>query len=175
MSASSLLLAMFRHKAWINAQLFDDIATVDASSREKELHVALRILNHVYVVDRIFAAHLCGKPHPYTATTTTDTPGVAELQRAVRESDDWYVGYVASLPAEALAERVAFTFTDGKRGEMTREEMLAHVATHGSYHRGGVGRVLAPLASGSRDIFTAYLHAAEPARRGSVSPSHAAP
>ena len=49
---------------------------------------------------------------------------------------------------------------------MSREEMLAHVATHGSYHRGAVGRILAqaggpPLA----DLYTAYLHRSEPQRR----------
>lgn len=165
MSASSLLLAMFRQKAWVNAQLFDEIATIDAAAREKDLHSALRILNHVYVVDRIFAAHLSGSTHSYKATNTPETPSVEELRFAVRESDEWYVRYVASLSPQALAERVVFTFTDGKRGEMTREEMLAHVASHGSYHRGGVGRVLAPLASAPRDVLTTYLHTAEPARR----------
>ena len=68
-------------------------------------------------------------------------------------------------PAQ-LAEAVAFTFTDGQRGRMSREEMLAHVITHGSYHRGEVGQMLKRLSvAPPRDLFTAYLHRAEPQRR----------
>ena len=32
------------------------------------------------------------------------------------------------------------------RARMSREEMLAHVATHGGYHRGAVGRILSQLS-----------------------------
>ena len=57
-------------------------------------------------------------------------------------------------------------FTDGQPGRMSREEMLAHVATHGSYHRGAVGRIMAQVAvPPPRDIFTVFLHQSEPRRR----------
>ena len=50
---------------------------------------------------------------------------------------------------------------------MSREEMLGHVVTHGGYHRGAVGRVMAQVSvAPPRDIFTVYLHRAEPERRG---------
>jgi len=66
-----------------------------------------------------------------------------------------------------LAETVNFTFTDGEHGRMSREEMLAHVITHGGYHRGEVGRILSQLSiARPRDIFTGYLHKSEPERRG---------
>jgi uncharacterized damage-inducible protein DinB len=49
---------------------------------------------------------------------------------------------------------------------MSREEILAHVAMHGGYHRGAVGGIMnrASVAP-PRDIFTAYLHKSEPERR----------
>ena len=62
--------------------------------------------------------------------------------------------------------RLPFVFTDGANGLMSREEMLAHVATHGGYHRGAVGRIMAQAdVPPPRDIFTVYLHRAEPGRR----------
>jgi uncharacterized damage-inducible protein DinB len=49
---------------------------------------------------------------------------------------------------------------------MSREEMLTHVVTHGGYHRGEVGRILAQLSvSPPWDTFAVYLHKTEPSRR----------
>ena len=78
----------------------------------------------------------------------------------------WFVDQAGALTPARLEEEVAFTFTDGQRGRMSREEMLAHVITHGSYHRGEVGQMLKRLSTAPpRDLFTAYLHRAEPQRR----------
>lgn len=166
MSASSLLLSLFEYKAWANEELFAELAKLDPQSQKTERHAAVRVLNHIYVVDRIFAAHLSGTAHGYSATNTAETPTFEELQRAVSESDQWYVSYVEGLAPERLIENIAFTFTDGAAGRMSREEMLAHIATHGGYHRGAVGRIMAQVSvPPPRDIFTVYLHRAEPARR----------
>ena len=44
--------------------------------------------------------------------------------------------------------------------------MLIHVVTHGAYHRGAIGRILAQLSvAPPRDVFTGYLHQSEPSRR----------
>ena len=162
----SVLLSLFKYKAWINEQLFAAVGRIDATANAADRHTAIRILNHVYVVDRIFAANLTGGTHPYTATNTQETPTLEALAAAVATSDAWYVEYARTISPAALAEEIAFTFTDGDRGRMTREEMLMHVSTHGAYHRGGVGRILTTCSvQPPRDIFTTYLHAAEPARR----------
>ncbi|WP_105088101.1 DinB family protein, partial [Pantoea ananatis] len=127
---------------------------------------ALRILNHIYVVERIFVANLQGTSHGYSATNTQETPTLAALQEAVQATDRWYLDYTAGLSAEQLAERLNFSFVDGDHGSMSREEMLAHIVTHGGYHRGAVGRILAQLQlAPPRDIYTRYLHQAQPQRR----------
>ena len=130
------------------------------------LHTCIRTLNHIYVVDRIFRSHLSGERRPFDATNTKDTPSLSQLHQAVAASDAWYVDYLASLSEPALAEVVAFTFTDGDAGQMSREEMLLHVITHGGYHRGNVGQVLKSISvSPPRDLYTKFLHVSEPARR----------
>jgi uncharacterized damage-inducible protein DinB len=166
MRTSTLLVSLFKYKAWANEELFAELEKVDPARHSAERQAAIRLLNHIHVVDRIFAAHLSGQAHAYTATNTPETPAFEELRAAVAASDRWYVDYVAQLPAERLPENVALTFTDGQTGRMSREEMLAHVAMHGGYHRGAVGRTMAQVSvPPPRDTFTVYLHKAEPERR----------
>jgi len=166
MGTSTLLQSMFRHKAWANAELFAELAKVDPVAHAAERHAAIRTLNHIFVVDRIFAAHLCGQAHVYAATNTAETPPLEALRDEVAASDRWYVDHIDTLTPQALAEAVDFVFTDGQPGRMSREEMLAHVATHAGYHRGEVGRILTRLTGSSPpDTFTGFLHQAEPARR----------
>jgi len=166
MSAATVLHSLFKYKQWTNAELFAALARLDADQHASERHAAIRLMNHIYVVDRIFAGHLSGTPHGYAATNTTETPTLDELHFAVAESDAWYLDYVESLSDAQLAEAVTFTFTDGDSGRMTREEMLAHVTAHGAYHRGAVGRIMAQLGNPPpRDLYTRYLHTAEPERR----------
>ena len=158
--------SLFAYKAWANEELFAALDTVDVSTHPDEARTALRILNHVYVVDRIFQAHLQGKTHAYTATNTEETPTVAALAAAVKDLDAWYVSFAQGLAPEARNERVRFVFTDGDTGCMSREEILLHVITHGGYHRGAAGQVMRGAAvTPPRDLYTRFLHAADPLRR----------
>jgi uncharacterized damage-inducible protein DinB len=169
MSTASLLNSLYRHKAWANEELFAQVRAIDPATQAEARHSAIRLLNHIYVVDRIFAAHLAGSAHGYDGTNTKETPTLDELEAGVKACDRWYVDYTASVDDARLAESLAFTFTDGLQGRMTRGEMLAHIVTHGSYHRGGVGRILAGASvPPPRDLYTIHLHRTEPARRQSA-------
>ncbi len=167
--SQTVLASLFGYKAWANEELFAALAEIDAAAHAGELRNAVRILNHVYVVDRIFQAHLQGKAHGFAATNTKETPTVPALAAAVKELDAWYVDYAASLAVtpSALHEQVSFAFTDGDAGTMSREEILLHIITHGGYHRGAAGQVMrAAAAAPPRDLYTRFLHATQPGRRG---------
>ena len=156
----------FGYKAWANEEMLTALARIDAAAHPEQHRVAIRTLNHTYVVDRIFAAHLSGASHGYSATNTDETPELADLAAAIRESDRWYADYVASVTPSQLDERVSFQFTDGQQGAMTRAEMLFHVLAHGANHRGHIGMILNEGGvSRPKDTFARYLHAAEPERR----------
>lgn len=166
MSMSSLLISMFEHKAWIEPQFFDQLALVDATDHAAAHHQALRILNHIHTTDRIWAGHLKGEPHGLSGTNTEHTPTADELRASFAQLDAWFVSHVRSLTAEQLDEPIAFRFTDGDAGRMTRAEMLAHVATHSSNHRGAVGAWLRQAdVAPPRDLLTRYLHQQDPSRR----------
>ncbi len=166
MGAPTLFPSLFRYKAKANEDLFAAVGALDAPGREDALHAVIRVLNHVYVVDRIFRAHLSGEAHGYTATNTSDTPTLPALRHAVGQTDRWYVNYTGNIGPGDLEQTLGFVFTDGKRGRMSREEILLHVVTHGAYHRGAVGRLLEQQSlARPPDGFTSYLHGAEPGRR----------
>ncbi len=159
------MTSLFGYKAWANRELFELLGKLAAEHTE-QLHACIRTLNHIYVVDRLFRAHLSGEPRPFDATNTTSTPTLAQLRSEVEVTDAWYERYVAGVGPATLAEVIDFQFTDGDSGRMSRGEMLLHVITHGGYHRGNVGQILKSISvAPPRDLYTKYLHQTEPARR----------
>lgn len=159
----------FRYKAWANAEILDALALVDPSHHPAEWNQAIRLMNHTYVVDRIFAAHLSGATRSFDATNTPETPTLDDLRESISKSDAWFQTYVDQIDPSESRETIAFTFTDGKTGSMTREEMLFHVLAHGAYHRGNVGMILTACGvDRPSDTFTRFLHLVEPNRREKV-------
>ena len=164
MDQVSALERVFRYKAQANEETLMAMRQFDDASPAKE--IAIRVLNHTYAVDRIFAANLRQAEHGYTSPNPGLAPSLEELCAAIKSSDQWYIEYVSRLDEIQLAERIDFTFTDGLPGRMSREEMLMHVTVHGEYHRGQISLIMmqnsiAPPADG----FTSYLHKSEASTR----------
>ena len=156
--SANLFQNLMRYKAWANDEILKALDAIDSGKYGTLRHRAIRVLNHTHVVDCIFAAHLLGSKHEYSATNTVETPTLDGLGGATRERDKWYIDYVDALPQSQYGELISFRFTDGDAGRMTREEILAHIVNHGAYHRGQVGRLLEEAsASVPRDLFTGYL------------------
>ena len=156
---------LFRYKAWANDQLLTALARLGADSQVTPL--AIKALSHTYVVDRIFAAHVRREAHAYASANLSEMPALEDLSADLRRSDQEYIGYVSALEQDQLAERIDFTFTDGASGCMSREEMLMHVVTHGTGHRGQVSALmLLNAVAPAKDGFTTYLHEAQASTRG---------
>lgn len=163
---STLLQTLYGYHAWANLDLFNRLEGLDPEKHGTELQTSLRLISHYYVVSRIFAGHLHGVPHGFTSDNLEVTPVLDELRAAVMSTDQWYLDYLRTVSPTTFSEALPFTFTDGVKGYMTREEMLTHVVLHGGYHRGEVGRILRQLSiTPPWDTFAVYLHQAEPARR----------
>jgi uncharacterized damage-inducible protein DinB len=131
-----------RYNQWANRLIFDAVAKLPEGEATKPRQTLFRnmvhTLNHNYVIDRIFQAHLEGREHGYTARNTSEPPALEDLWRAQQEVDAWYVAWSESVSEAALDETVRFTFVGGGEGAMTRAQMLLHIVNHTSYHRGFV-------------------------------------
>ncbi len=137
---------LMRYKAWANGITFSTVLALPDSEatrrRPTRFGNMVHTLNHVFVIDDIFRAHLEGRSHGYTARNTDHPPPLAELWPAVQAMDRWYVAFADGLSEPALRRLVRFTFVDGGPGAMTCEDILLHIVNHGTYHRGFVGDML---------------------------------
>jgi uncharacterized damage-inducible protein DinB len=129
-----------RYNRWANDVFFNAVAELPAEEISKPRQTLFKnivhTLNHNYVIDSIFKAHLEGREHGYTARNTVEPPAFDELRRMQGEIDDWYIAWSDSLTDAELGETVKFTYVGGGDGAMTRGQILMHVVNHTSYHRG---------------------------------------
>lgn len=131
-----------RYNAWSNQLMFDAVTALPPGEAVKERKSLFKnmvhTLNHNYVIDAIWQAHLESRAHGYAARNTADYPPLAELREKQQAMDQWYIKWADALTDAALNEKVHFTLIGGNAGVMTRFEILQHVVNHTSYHRGFV-------------------------------------
>src|SRR5687768_13110384 len=129
-----------RYNRWANELMLDAVAKLPPGEATKQRTTLFKsivhTLNHNYVIDAIFQAHLEGREHGYTARNTPEQPTLEELRSAQRGMDDWWIAWSDGLSDAALDETVNFTFVGGGPGAMTRGQILLHIVNHTSYHRG---------------------------------------
>jgi len=152
------LITLLAFKRWSDAHTLQAIQTIDASRYAEKRHLMLRLMNHIYVVDRIFSANLLGQPHGYTALNTPETPTTETLAVSMAACTDDIIARVSGMDAAALDVRIAFTFVDGGQGEMSAMEMLNHLLFHGAYHRGAVGWLIGECDGvPPKEVLTVFL------------------
>lgn len=143
MITTSTARMLTRYNAWANKLIFDAVTALPPGEATKERQSLFKnmvhTLNHNYVIDLIWQAHLEGRDHGFEARNTKTYPPLDELWRAQQIVDDWYIAWSDALTDAALGEAVNFTLIGGNPGVMTRGEILLHVVNHTAYHRGFVG------------------------------------
>ncbi|MGL5941870.1 MAG: DinB family protein [Waterburya sp.] len=150
------------YKGWANEITFSAIKSLPEGEATKERKTRYKnmvyTLNHMYVIDCIFQAHLENKSHSYAARNTETYPPLEELWQAVKKVDQWYIDYADSISEKELLEIMNFQFVDGGKGAMSRIEMILHVVNHGTYHRGFVSDMMyqVPAIPPANDL-TVYI------------------
>lgn len=134
------------YTAWANARLFEVLGRLPADAvtarRNHGQQSMVGTLAHAWVVDRIWQAHLEGRPHGYTSRQPDSEPVLAQLQQDQAALDQWYIACADDMDEAREAEVVDFRFVDGGAGAMRRGDMLMHVVNHKTYHRGYVADML---------------------------------
>src|SRR3989442_4558362 len=140
-----------RYNAWANKLIFDAVAGLPGDEATKERQSLFKnmvhTLNHNYVIDLIWQAHLEGREHGFAARNTPGHPPLDELWRKQQVVDEWYIAWSDRLSDAALRENVPFTLIGGNKGHMTRPGIPPHIAYHTTYHRGLAARPLYPVPS----------------------------
>jgi uncharacterized damage-inducible protein DinB len=138
-----------RYNAWANRTLIDAVAALPPGEAAKErptlFKTMIGTLNHNYIVNEIWRAHLQGRDHGFTARNGVLFPELDALGREQDAIDAWYVAWADAQTPASLDETIEFTLIGGTPGAMTRGEVLLHVVTHCSYHRGYVADLFAQI------------------------------
>ena len=125
-----MLPALIDHCAWADAEAARAIATLPTDGAERAQ--ATRLYAHLAGAAHVWLSRLQGRApeHPvWPELSLEDARALAdESMRGLR-------GF-AELDAEALAREVAYRTTAGQPFRNTVADVLAHVALHGSHHRG---------------------------------------
>ena len=74
MTAPQGLAQLFQYKRWANQELLALGAASQGALPADDYRLFVRILNHTYVVDRIFASHLQGLPQTTIRTSPKCPP-----------------------------------------------------------------------------------------------------
>jgi len=156
-----------RYNAWAGNMIFAAAAKLPEGEvtkpRQSVFKSIAHMLNHIYVIGRVFQAHLEGRPHGYRARNTPGHPPLEELRSAQAELDAWYVALSDALTPLTAEEAVRFDYIGGGEGVMTRAQILLHIVNHGTYHRGFVADFFyqIPVQPPATDL-TVFLRDAPP-------------
>lgn len=131
---------LIEYKRWADKLFLDSVAELPTQELTREhagpIKTIIAVLNHMYVVDRIWQAHLEGREHGFTSRQAVPYPELSELRQAQLEIDNWLVDWYAGQTEATLARSIDFSFISGNRGSMSAEAMILHLVNHATYHRG---------------------------------------
>jgi uncharacterized damage-inducible protein DinB len=131
-----------RYNAWADKVMFDAVAELPPGEADKErrtlFKTMVRTLNHNYLIDVMWQAHIEGRDHGFARRDVVLHPELGKLWDAQQAMNRWFTDWADAQSEAALAEECRFTLTGGNTGMMTRGEVLFHVINHHTYHRGWV-------------------------------------
>jgi uncharacterized damage-inducible protein DinB len=134
--------SLARYKTWADELTLGAVAALPFGEAARERPTLFKsiigTLNHNYVVDLIWQAHLEGREHGFTARNVLLFPDLGALTEAQREANGWLNAWAAAQTDATLRQPVGFRLVSGEEGTMTRGEILLHIVNHATYHRGWV-------------------------------------
>ena len=145
MTTVSRARTIARYRMWADRLTFDAVAALPPGEATKERPTLFKTmvgtLNHNYVIDLVWQAHLEGRDHGFTARNLVLHPELSDLWQAQQAVNRWYIDWSERQSQASLDEVVNFTFIGGEKGSMSRGDILLHVVNHATYHRGWVAEM----------------------------------
>ena len=154
------------YKAWADEITFSVLEKLPDTELYKErmtnFKTIVYTLNHIYVIDDIFKAHLSNQPHNYISRNTENCPSLKELWSKQKIMNGWYIKFVSNLSKKDLNRQISFKYVGTGHGEMTVNEMILHIVNHGTYHRGFVSDMMyqipAKVPTNDLTVFLRDIH-----------------
>lgn len=126
-----MLTSLFAHMSWA-----DDAARLALQQMPEtapEYQRALTIYAHIAAAEHIWLARLEARTPAYPVWPTLS---LAEASGLATESAAALAAFVGRCDAAALASIITYRTSAGQEMRSAVQDVLLHVALHGSYHRG---------------------------------------
>ena len=141
------LRKLIDHLKWADDAVLEALRTTPGSDSR-----ALTLYAHVLGAEAVWLARIAGRPADVAVWPTLSLESAANLAaRNAKELDD----VVASLAPSDVTREIDYRNSAGREFRSTIEDILLHVALHGSYHRGQVALVI--RAGGGEPASTDYI------------------
>jgi uncharacterized damage-inducible protein DinB len=141
------LRKLIDHLKWADAAALEALRTSPGSDAR-----ALTIYAHVLGAEAVWLSRLAGRPSDVAVWPVLSLEQAAALaDRNAAELD----AFLSSLAPGDLDREIDYRTTDGRAFRSRIEDILLHVALHGSYHRGQVALLI--RATGGEPASTDYI------------------
>ena len=135
------------HLKWADAAALDALRSSPGNDSR-----ALTVYSHVVGVEATWLARIDGRPSDVAVWPTLSLDEAASLgTRNATELD----ALVSSIGPNELGRKIDYRNSAGRAFTDTLEDILLHVALHGSYHRGQVAFLI--RAGGGEPASTDYI------------------
>ena len=155
------LRALLDHMAWADEGILESLRQPGVPNR------AIELFAHVLGAENVWLTRLQQRPQAVAVWPTLTLEECAQLSAENRQR---FAAYLARLTSEDLRRTVHYRNSAGVEFDTPIEDILLHVAMHGSYHRGQVSLLVRDAGAEPRPTdFIAFVRGAPAATRASVA------
>ncbi|QSO55407.1 damage-inducible protein DinB [Alicyclobacillus curvatus] len=140
-------LKMYDYHAWANQTLLNRLKELPQEVYERQLQSVFpsisHVISHMYVVDQLWFYIVSGMDMPEALAIEKNSgegKNANEMDRLFRDLAETYKAFL-SQQEDLDKSRLLHIPWEGER-ETSFSEMVMHIVTHGSYHRGNVTAML---------------------------------
>ncbi len=142
----SYLQRLYQHMVWADTQVLDCL------QRAPEPR-SLRLLAHLLAAEQVWLARL--RQQDSSALPIWPELSWEECAALAEQNRGEYARYFDLLPEAPLSSAVTYRNSTGVEFTTSVLDILAHVALHGSYHRGQIGSAV--RTSGAEPVNTDFI------------------
>lgn len=140
------LKRLFAHMEWADAAVLTAFRSTATPPRALELYA------HILGAEHVWLTRLRQTPARHAVWPTLDLTDCDEL---ARENAAGFKAYLDAATATTLASEAPYTNSAGQSFRTRVDDILLHVALHGSYHRGQVALLV--REAGTKPASTDYI------------------
>jgi len=145
---SEPLSRLVEHLVWA------DGAVIESLKSQKQLPArVMEILSHVLAAEQVWISRV--RNDPGGALPVWADLSLADCEALHLENADAFRRLVGAADQGSLQRIVSYANTKGERFESTLQDIILHVSTHGSYHRGQIAALL--RAGGGIPVNTDFI------------------